>query len=127
MIITSQGFGHFVDGINNQDFGIESSRAIVILDGCSGAKYSEVGTKLFAQLLERKEDWDNVEKFEDNVEETFNNIIQMFRPYYTDEKLENFIMDNLLFTIIALFQDEEKFMLKYLEMAMLFLKIKKEE
>ncbi len=112
MIITSQGFGHFVDGINNQDFGIESSRAIVILDGCSGAKYSEVGTKLFAQLLKRKEDWDNVEKFEDNVEETFNNIIQMFRPYYTDEKLENFIMDNLLFTIIALFQDEEKFIVK---------------
>ena len=37
MIISSQGFGHFVKGINNQDFGIESSRAILILDGCSGA------------------------------------------------------------------------------------------
>ena len=34
MIISSQGFGHFVKGINNQDFGIESSRAILILDGC---------------------------------------------------------------------------------------------
>ena len=51
MIINSQGFGHFVDGINNQDFGVESTRAIIILVGCSGAKYSEVGTKLFAQVL----------------------------------------------------------------------------
>lgn len=44
MIISSQGFGHFVKGINNQDFGIESSRAILILDGCSGAPYAGVGT-----------------------------------------------------------------------------------
>lgn len=55
MIISSQGFGHFVKGINNQDFGIESSRAILILDGCSGAPYAEVGTKMFAQILKTKE------------------------------------------------------------------------
>lgn len=61
MIISSQGFGHFVKGINNQDFGIESSRAILILDGCSGAPYAEVGTKMFAQILKTKEGWDNVE------------------------------------------------------------------
>lgn len=68
MIITFQGFGHFTQGLNNQDFGMETSRMLLILDGCSGAKYSEVGTRLFAQLLSKKEEWDNVEKFEDNVE-----------------------------------------------------------
>ena len=64
MIITSQGFGHFTRGLNNQDFGIETSRMLLILDGCSGAKYSEVGTRLFAQLFSRKEEFDNLEKFE---------------------------------------------------------------
>ena len=85
MIINSQGFGHFVDGINNQDFGVESTRAIIILDGCSGAKYSEVGTKLFAQVLQRKEEWDNAEKFEEKVKETFEELIQMFKKYYPTE------------------------------------------
>ena len=93
MIINSQGFGHFVDGINNQDFGVESTRAIIILDGCSGAKYSEVGTKLFAQVLQRKEEWDNAEKFEEKVKETFEELIQMFKKYYpTEEELEKFIL-----------------------------------
>ena len=110
MIINSQGFGHFVDGINNQDFGVESTRAIIILDGCSGAKYSEVGTKLFAQVLQRKEEWDNAEKFEEKVKETFEELIQMFKKYYpTEEDLENFIVDNMSFSIIALFKTEEKF------------------
>ncbi len=113
MIINSQGFGHFVDGINNQDFGVESTRAIIILDGCSGAKYSEVGTKLFAQVLQRKEEWDNAEKFEEKVKETFEELIQMFKKYYpTEEDLENFIVDNMSFSIIALFKTEEKFILK---------------
>jgi len=69
MIITSQGFGHFTQGFNNQDFGIETSRMLLILDGCSGAKYSEVGTRLFAQLFSRKEDADNLENFEKVKEE----------------------------------------------------------
>ena len=47
MIISSQGFGHFTQGLNNQDFGIETPRMLLVLDGCSGAKYSEVGTRLF--------------------------------------------------------------------------------
>lgn len=113
MIISSQGFGHFVKGINNQDFGIESSRAILILDGCSGAPYAEVGTKMFAQILKTKEGWDNVEKFEDKVKETFDEIVQMFKPYYKEEKdMKKFMMDNMLFTIIALFKETEQFIVK---------------
>lgn len=113
MIISSQGFGHFVKGINNQDFGIESSRAILILDGCSGAPYAEVGTKMFAQILKTKEGWDNVEKFEDKVKETFDEIVQMFKPYYKEEKdMKQFMMDNMLFTIIALFKEKEQFIVK---------------
>ena len=114
MIISSQGFGHFVQGLNNQDFGIETPRMLLVLDGCSGAKYSEVGTRLFAQLFERKEECDNYEKFEDNVKEVFEELIGMMAKYYpTKEELENdFIMDNLLFTIIACFKTEDKYIVK---------------
>lgn len=114
MIITSQGFGHFTDGLNNQDFGIETPRMLLILDGCSDAKYSEVGTRLFAQLFSRREEFDSLEKFEENVKNTFDEIILMIEKYYpTRKELEmEFIMENLLFTIIACFKTEDKYIVK---------------
>ena len=114
MIINSQGFGHFTQGLNNQDYGIETSRMLLILDGCSGAKYSEVGTRLFAQLFTKKEECDSVEKFEDNVKEIFDDLIQMMEKFYrTPEELEKeFIMENLLFTIIACFETENEYIVK---------------
>lgn len=114
MIITSQGFGHFTEGLNNQDFGMETSRAILVLDGCSGAKYSEIGTRLFAQLLSRKEEWDSAEKFEDNVKSVFDDIIEAMKKHYPEqEELEKeFIMENLLFTIIACFKTEDSYIVK---------------
>lgn len=114
MIISSQGFDHFTDGLNNQDFGIETSRMLLILDGCSGAKYSEVGTRLFAQLFSRKEEFDNVNKFEDNVRSVFDELIKMIEKYYPvhDDLEKEFIMENLLFTIIACFQTESNYIVK---------------
>ena len=114
MIITKQGFGHFEDGKNNQDLGFESvSRAIFILDGCSGAEYPEVGTRLFAQIFKRKEDWDNANKFEENVKETFNDIIAMAEKVFTDdESMDNFIFQNLTFTIIACFKTDDEYIVK---------------
>ncbi len=114
MIITSQGFGHFTQGLNNQDFGMEMKRMVIVLDGCSGAKCSEIGTRLFAQLFSRKEEAENVEKFEDNVKSVFDDLIEMMKKYYpTQEDLEQeFIMNNLLFTIIACFETETEFIVK---------------
>lgn len=114
MIITSQGFGHFTEGLNNQDFGMETPRMLLVLDGCSGAKYSEAGVRLFAQLFSRKEDYDSVEKFEENVKSVFDDIIALAAGYYkTPEELEtDFIMENLLFTIIACFQTEKEYIVK---------------
>lgn len=114
MIITSHGFGHFTQGINNQDFGMESNKMLLILDGCSQAKYAEVGTRLFAQLFSRKEDWDSLEKFEDNVTDVFENLIEMFQKYYPSKESfeKDFIMENLLFTIIACFETEDAYVVK---------------
>lgn len=114
MIISSQGFGHFTSGINNQDFGIESEKMILILDGCSAAKYAESGTRLFGQLFSRKEEWDSLEKFEDNVKSAFDELILMLERYYPvrDQLEKDFIMENLLFTIIACFETEESYVVK---------------
>lgn len=114
MIITSQGFGHFKDKMNNQDFGIETPRMLLILDGCSGCKYPEVGTRLFSQLFSRKEEYDSVEKFEDNVKEVFDELIDNMKSFYPirDELEDQFIMDNLLFTIIACFNTENEYIVK---------------
>ena len=116
MIICSQGFGHFVDGINNQDFAVETKtkRMLLVLDGCSGAKFAEVGTRLFAQFYERREGCDNPEKVELNIKETFEEILNMVKPHYkTNEQLEKeFIMENMLFTIIALFDCGDKYIVK---------------
>ena len=114
MLINSQGFGHFTDGINNQDFGLENSRSVIVLDGCSGAKFSESGTRFFAQLFSKKEECDSVEKFEDNVKDVFDDIIEFMKKYYPNEESfeKDFIMENLLFTIIACFETEDKYIVK---------------
>lgn len=114
MIVNSQGFGHFTQNINNQDFAYETPRMLLILDGCSGAKYSEVGVKLFTQLFSRKEENDSVEKFENNVKEIFDGLIEKMREYYPNQQEleEDFIMENLLFTIIACFELEDKYVVK---------------
>lgn len=111
MIISFQGVGHYTNGINNQDFGIESPNILLILDGCSDCRFSEVGTRLFAQLFSRKEDYDNVELFEKNAKEVFEEMLEMMKPYYSNA--EDFIMSNLLFTIFACFKLEDKFVVKY--------------
>lgn len=114
MIISSQGFGHFTQGLNNQDFGMEVSQMLLVLDGCSGAKFSEVGTRLFGQLFFRREGFDQHEKFEENVREIFEELIAGMRKYYASQQEleEEFIQENLLFTILACFELEDKYVVK---------------
>lgn len=114
MVINSQGFKHFLQHVNNQDFFYETPRMLLILDGCSSGKYSEVGTRLFTQIFSRKEENDSVEKFESNVKEVFDELIEMMRKYYPEPKAleSDFIMENLLFTIIACFDCKDKFVVK---------------
>lgn len=85
----------------------------MVLDGCSEAKFSEAGTRLFSQLFRTIEDYDKVEKFEDNVKITFDRIMsQLSKWYKTQEEIEDFIMENLLFTIVACFKKEDSYIVK---------------
>ena len=108
MIISSHGIGHFDRGINNQDFRFETSRMLLVLDGCSEAEFSEVGTRLFTQIFSKKEECDKLEKFEDNVKEEFDYLVKIMEKFLVQE----YIMENLLFTIIACFEEEDQYVVK---------------
>lgn len=113
MEINKQGHGHYLDGINNQDFFYKEENLKMVLDGCSDADYAEIGTRLFVQLFKLLEDRLNIDKFEDNVKQVFDELLDKFSFWYkTQEELEDFIMDNLLFTIIGCFETEEEYIVK---------------
>lgn len=113
MKISRQGYGHYTNGVNNQDFFYSEENFKMLLDGCSEATYSEVGTRLFVQLFSKLPDRLKLECFEENVKKIFDELLDSFKVWYkTQEELEEFIMDNLLFTIVACFETEDSFVVK---------------
>ncbi|MBR5227622.1 MAG: protein phosphatase 2C domain-containing protein [Clostridia bacterium] len=113
MLICRQGNGHYLEGINNQDFCYAEGNLKLITDGCSEAKYSEVGTRLFCQFFSALENRFDINKFEENVEITFSKIYKMLE-FEKAEKLKEFIMNNMLFTVLACFELEDKFVVKFI-------------
>lgn len=120
MLINLQGYGHFQDGINNQDFGFEEKKMILIVDGCTGmdeetnqCAYSESGGRMFVQLFKTLKNHNDPKMFEENIKYTFESIIKWLKDWYpNEEELENFILDNYLFTIIGLFDQGDHFEVK---------------
>lgn len=113
MQICKQGNGHYLNGINNQDFYYAEKNLKLIMDGCSEGAFSEVGTRLFYQFFRELEDRFSVEKFEENVGKVFSQIMDFFAKSGTKD-VSKFIVDNMLFTIIACFELEDKYVLKYI-------------
>ena len=113
MQICRQGNGHYLDGLNNQDFFFEEGPLKLITDGCSSGRFSEVGTRLFCQLFSTLETRLDVSKFEENVEAVFQKIRTLVCENAQDG-FANFIHDNMLFTIIACFELEDKFIVKFI-------------
>lgn len=113
MQICKQGNGHYLNGINNQDYYYMENNLKLLMDGCSEGKFSEVGTRLFYQFFSKLDEKFNVEKFEENVKTVFSNMISFFSQ--TGKKnIADFVVDNMLFTIIACFELEDKFIVKYI-------------
>ncbi len=113
MQICRQGNGHYLDGLNNQDFCYVEKNIKMLTDGCSEGKFSEVGTRLFTQCFSLLENRFDVNEFEKNVDETFKRIMTLITN--KDEKsISDFIINNMLFTILACFEFEDKFIVKYL-------------
>lgn len=112
MKVCRQGNGHYLNGLNNQDFCYIEKNLKLITDGCSEGAFSEVGTRLFVQQFSRIDSRFDVNKFESNVEKTFSKICSANSGSF-DEKTE-FIINNMLFTIIACFELEDKYVVKFI-------------
>ena len=113
MQICRQGNGHYLNGLNNQDFCYMEKNLKLIADGCSEGKFSEVGTRLFCQLFSSLETRFDVNMFEKNVEKVFSNIVKFFCET-GNKDVSNAIIDNMLFTIVACFELEDEFVVKYI-------------
>lgn len=113
MQICKQGNGHYLNGINNQDFYYSEKNLKMLMDGCSDGKFSEVGTRLFYQLFSALDNRFDIERFEENVSLVFGRIIDFFSAS-NPQNIANYIVDNMLFTIVACFEQEDKFVVKYL-------------
>lgn len=125
MVINLQGIEHFQKDINYQDLAAETPKFILVLDGCTGinpdeeesnhknSTFSEVGTRMFAQLFSSLPNFDNLEKFEENVKYTFDKMIKQLKEWYSDpRKLDKFIDRNLLFTILVCFDTDDAYIVK---------------
>ena len=112
MQICRQGNGHYLNGLNNQDFCYMEKNLKLVTDGCSSAPFSEVGTRLFVQAFSKLQDRLDVNKFEANVEKAFNSILKI--TSISREERNTFIANNLLFTIIACFETEDKYIVKFI-------------
>ncbi len=112
-IICRQGQGHYMEGLNNQDFYYAENNIKVITDGCSESKFSEVGTRLFCQYFSLLETRFDYTKLEENVEKVFSKIIAVLSDT-CDSSINTFIENNMLFTIIACFELEDCFIVKYI-------------
>lgn len=111
--ICRQGNGHYLNGTNNQDFCYTEKNLKMITDGCSQGKYSEVGTRLFLQMFSTLPKRLCLDEFEQNVESAFSKICSLYSE--ADETFNTqFIVDNMLFTILACFELEDKFVIKYI-------------
>lgn len=113
MKICRQGNGHYMSGLNNQDFFYADKNLLLIMDGCSSGTFSEVGTRLFAQTFSQLENRFDPEKLEENVEAAFSKICSLSKDASEDD-LASFIVDNMLFTIIACFELKDRFIVKFI-------------
>ena len=110
MRICRQGNGHYLNGLNNQDFCYMENNLKLVTDGCSSAEFSEVGTRLFVQAFAKLPNRFDVNEFEANVKKAFDSILSIT----TKEDANDFIANNLLFTIIACFETEDKYIVKFI-------------
>ncbi len=117
MKVSYIGNFHKESNCNNQDHFLETDKLMMVVDGCSGGLNSEVGAKLFTQIFSMQEDFENLDKFEQNVDKTMKQLLSIVgvKPLSELTKEQyNFIMENYFFTIIACFKQESGFVVKAL-------------
>lgn len=97
----------------NQDFFIYGDNYGIVADGCSGCAYSEVGTRLILQLYNMLPDKADYANFEKNINKVITDVIAMLKSFGHSEDVQSisntFIANNMLFTLLACFETEDKY------------------
>lgn len=104
--ISKIGSDHVYYDICNQDYVLRLPNIKIALDGCGSCKFSEIGVKLFSQILSTRADEINENNFERIVSETFEELLTVF-------KTDKLVCDNLLFTIVACIETENSYHVFY--------------
>ena len=107
--VCKMGSDHIFANMNNQDFAFNLLNMKIVMDGCGSGKHSEVGAKIFGQLLARKakEYLNNGESIcEENFIKIVNNIFNKMIDFCGDT---TFIFQNYCFTILVCFELEDEF------------------
>lgn len=115
MIISKQGYDHFIYDINNQDNAFQDGLIKVVTDGCSSGKHSELGCKLF-ELSFKKTVENYIGNEQNNILYVYLDIMHIFRIYPSleiDAKKKNIIYEYLMFTNLILHEDNDMFWLFY--------------
>lgn len=99
LFINKIGFEHVEYGINCHDFGLDNSKIKCVVDGCSEGKHSEVGAKLFCNLLDKVETPIQIK----DIDNTFEILTSIIGTAPSE------IRDYMCFTILYIVEDEEEF------------------
>jgi len=97
MNVNKIGHEHIIIGTNMQDAVLEKENLKVVADGCSGAKHSEVGAKLFCKLI--GDDF--------SIEHAFKILQVLMGNNYKD------MSDYLSFTFFIVREYEDKYVVDY--------------
>ncbi len=104
---------HVFDNIPNQDNLLKIGNVKMVLDGCSKDENdnwlkSEVGVSMFTQLFEKLPDF--MRRDPNLLEMCTNLIFERIISFFPDKK---FILNNFCFTILVVYELEDRFVVKY--------------
>jgi len=125
MVLSVLGSSHKARGIKNQDSVLEleegNKKVRIVCDGCTNIDikdpktfdltHSEIGSGLFLQLYSMIEDPFDSESFIDNANNIMKKMLSAvdYDVNNVTEKVINFINYSYCFTIVACFEEEDKF------------------
>lgn len=108
VVVNKIGCDHLACSKNNQDYFFVSDNLKMVFDGCSAGENSEVGSILFSSLFKEieKEKQQDFNAFVENVDSVFKRLLSL-----SDDI--KFIFNKYCFTIVAVFETETDFIVKY--------------
>lgn len=113
--IAKPGYDHLFQGKNCQDFGCIFSNVKMVMDGCGSGSHSEVGAKIFGQMMktmDKKRVYPT--DFRVKTEEIFNEIVSSLGNLVEDEVWKtSFLLNNFCFTIIGVIESSFSFEVLY--------------